>query len=93
MTFAQTAFLVVLNALTTIVIASIVRSGLGKLIIDASAIKKEMRRVAVISAHLETQVAGSVKKAAVLESVITMGIAPRLKELERSLTIKSDDRR
>jgi len=90
MTLTDIIILVAVNVVTTFLVAATVRTGIGRLTYDITATKKEMRRLAVISGHFESQVTELKKKLSVMEMVITNGISPRLKTLEKTSTVLVD---
>ena len=84
MTLTEIITLVAINVIVTLFVAATVRTGIGRLTYDITATKKEMRRLAVISGHFESQVTELKKKLSVIEMVLTNGISPRLKALEKT---------
>ena len=90
MTLTETITLVAINVIVTLFVAATVRTGIGRLVYDLTATKKEIRRLAIISTHFESQVTALQKKVAVLEMVVTNGIGPRLKTLEKMSKVLAD---
>ena len=90
MTLTETITLVAINVIVTLFVAATVRTGIGRLVYDLTATKKEIRRLAIISTHFESQVTALQKKVAVLEMVVTNGIGPRLKTLEKMSKVLVD---
>lgn len=90
MTLTEIIILVAVNVITTLFVAATVRTGLGRLVYDLTATKKEIRRLAIISTHFESQVTALQKKVAVLEMVVTNGLGPRLKAVEKMSKVLVD---